>query len=1028
MRRALRFLWRLVHSGLGPRDRRILLGEARRTYHRIPLSPRLRRVVSDGVYLGVIPQIRALWSPRFRPFPLAPAPALLGHPDYFVWGMIDWHFREQRPQHLARQIAESGRRVFYVSSSLIHSRKPGFEVEPIDTSGRLFQVRLFARTLLPIQEDAPDPTLVKQLRQGLGQLLDWIDHPSGDLAVSLIQHPFWYPVASVVPHRNLVYDCMDHHAGFGDFGSSLQALEEATLRQAELSVTTSAWLDQKVAPLARHRALVRNAADFEHFASPDAALPPVRTAAPPPPAAARPATSERFRDPEGRRVLGYFGALHTWFDVDLVEAVARRFPDCLLLLIGRDSAGVGEKLAALPNVRLTGEVPYSNLPVYLHGFDVGLLPFRVTPLTQATNPVKVYEYLSAGKPVVAVDLPEMQAFAGLVRTASSTEGFLEQVDAALRNLEADGAGQQEERRGAFAASQTWAHRAQELMEAAESPKLDPRISVVIVTYNNWPLTARCLESLERFGAGVRLEIIVVDNASFDGTPTHLAAWAEAGQQGDHAPGGGSRGREARTSIRRRIILNVENRGFAAANNQGLEVATGDYLVLLNNDTYVTPGWLRTMVAHLERDPTLGLIGPVTQNIGNEAKIDADYRTMDEMLATARAFTRQRLGDLYPMRNAAFFCVMMPRAVYAEVGPLDEAFGLGFFEDDDYCRRVEQSGRRIVCADDVFVHHHLSASFGKLAPEARTRLFEENRTRYEAKWGPWIPHRLRNPVPVAAAPRTRASAGLGSPGIPNSSHSGHCTVCGHQARFFCREPSQYRESLTCSHCRSTSRYRSIARGILRAIEVHAGIRADSLATLPRKLPGYRFRVYDTQVPFRTSTVAYPIPDLLRQTRWIDVALSQYRPDRAPGESLGRGITNQNLEELTFADGAFDLVITSDVMEHVRLDDRAHAEIHRVLAPGGVYLFTVPHDRDLDETLVRVQVTDPSDPSRDVYLLAPEYHGDANSLEGTGSLAYRVYGRDLDRTLKALGFCIDYTSDDVPEAGIRNTELFFCTKES
>jgi predicted SAM-dependent methyltransferase len=81
-----------------------------------------------------------------------------------------------------------------------------------------------------------------------------------------------------------------------------------------------------------------------------------------------------------------------------------------------------------------------------------------------------------------------------------------------------------------------------------------------------------------------------------------------------------------------------------------------------------------------------------------------------------------------------------------------------------------------------------------------------------------------------------------------------------------------------------------------------------------------------------------------------------------------VTNQNLECLTFADESLDLVITSDVMEHARLDDRAHREIYRVLKPGGIYIFTVPHDRTLDDILIRVQVTVPDDPSKDVYLLS------------------------------------------------------------
>ena len=85
---------------------------------------------------------------------------------------------------------------------------------------------------------------------------------------------------------------------------------------------------------------------------------------------------------------------------------------------------------------------------------------------------------------------------------------------------------------------------------------------------------------------------------------------------------------------------------------------------------------------------------------------------------------------------------MKRDVYDRIGGLDEDFGRGFFEDDDYCRRVELIALRVICAEDVFVHHHLSASFSKLDEEKRDELFRRNRAIYERKWGKWVPHVYR----------------------------------------------------------------------------------------------------------------------------------------------------------------------------------------------------------------------------------------------------------------------------------------------
>jgi GT2 family glycosyltransferase len=248
-------------------------------------------------------------------------------------------------------------------------------------------------------------------------------------------------------------------------------------------------------------------------------------------------------------------------------------------------------------------------------------------------------------------------------------------------------------------------------------------SIIIVTHNKLAYTKLCLAPLlAQWRAGD--ELIMVDNASTDGTPEFLLALAKQNRFVH-------------------VIGNDNNRGFAAANNQGLEHATGGLLVLLNNDTLVPAGWRDALAAHLE-DPVVGLVGPVTNRTCNEAQIDAPYTTFAAFEQFAQARARAHPREARDMAMLAMFCVAMRRDAFRQVGPLDEQFEVGMFEDDDYSRRVRAAGFKIACAEGVFVHHFGQASFGELCANGEyDRVLEANRARFEKKWNvTWQPHARR----------------------------------------------------------------------------------------------------------------------------------------------------------------------------------------------------------------------------------------------------------------------------------------------
>jgi GT2 family glycosyltransferase len=247
-----------------------------------------------------------------------------------------------------------------------------------------------------------------------------------------------------------------------------------------------------------------------------------------------------------------------------------------------------------------------------------------------------------------------------------------------------------------------------------------KVSIIVVTYFNRELTRLCLDAVFRTTLHPNFEVIVVDNASTDGTPEMLEEYA-------------------RTHDNVRVILNHANLGFAAANNQGIRAATGDVLVLLNNDTVPARGWLPRMLRHLE-DPKIGIVVAVTNFSGNESRIAVPYRTLDEMPEFAEEYARANEGKVFDIHVAAMYCAGLRRDTYDEIGPLDEEFTVGMFEDDDYSHRARLAGLRVVCAEDVFVHHFGQASFGKLPKKEYDAIWRRNQAHYQQKWGiTWRPH-------------------------------------------------------------------------------------------------------------------------------------------------------------------------------------------------------------------------------------------------------------------------------------------------
>lgn len=360
--------------------------------------------------------------------------------DVVVFPIIDWHFRTQRPQHLAMQLGRRGHRVFYLSTSFATAgREPGFTLHDMPAEN-VFLCRL----------SCPEPRPAISHLRLRGEQRVWLAAAVGALRrtldlgpmVSLVQFPFWRPVVEAIPDNLVVYDRIDHYAGFSQVADTVVEEEKRLIARADLVVATATWLADGIGA-DKPVALIRNAAEVDFFAAPPEA--------PPRAAAVRP-------------VVGYYGAIAEWFDLTLVTAAARAFPDWDFVLIGAVTNLDTTAAEALPNIRFLGELPYARLPEHLHGFDVCVIPFVLSELTLSTNPVKIYEYLSAGKPVVATPLPELLPLAALIHIAGSEPAFLDKLRLAMAER-FDGA--LAESRARWARRHDWSERAARLKRAIE---------------------------------------------------------------------------------------------------------------------------------------------------------------------------------------------------------------------------------------------------------------------------------------------------------------------------------------------------------------------------------------------------------------------------------------------------------------------------------------------------------------------------------------------------------------------------------
>lgn len=319
----------------------------------------------------------------------------------------------------------------------------------------LFPDRLILETpLLPQLNNVVQGYQVRRALQRIGaeehSLIVWVFHP------------YQRHYCQMLPKDLLVFEISDEFHEFANVRDNqrlvrlIRANEELILKQADLVFATAANLSKRLVAQHSNVYFVPNGADVEHFAAvgEDCSLPPGLEGIP-------------------RPMIGFVGKINEQIDYPLINHLALKHPDWSIVLLGNFDGESSLKAdqhfiqaMSLPNMFFLGWKDYAQLPRYVHAFDVCLIPFVINPLTVSIYPLKLHEYLAAGKPVVSTDLPELKPFSELVRIASDPDGFERQVIDSL----AERNGDLPRRRLAVARQNSWKKRAEAMVEIMQNSR------------------------------------------------------------------------------------------------------------------------------------------------------------------------------------------------------------------------------------------------------------------------------------------------------------------------------------------------------------------------------------------------------------------------------------------------------------------------------------------------------------------------------------------------------------------------------
>jgi len=315
-----------------------------------------------------------------------------------------WDFLWQRPQQIMSRLADSYS-VLYVDPPFPVAKEKAVVALSGSLRLRVINERLSVLEPVKIAVSAGIPTERLQsinLDLVIKQILQAISSSDQKKRLLWIYNPYMVDLVGHLDEEAVIYDCVDSFESFSWSSKSIKQKEERLNRKADVVITTAMGLYKERKKENPRTYLVPNGTDYKHFSREMKSLP---------------ADIASISEPR----VGFTGALYEWVDFELIEYLAERHPDWNIVLIGPKQHG--QAILEKSNVFWLGVKEYKVLPQYLQAFDIAIIPFKLNKTTIHTNPIKLWEYLSVGKPVVSTLLPEVPAISDVIWLSTDYREF-----------------------------------------------------------------------------------------------------------------------------------------------------------------------------------------------------------------------------------------------------------------------------------------------------------------------------------------------------------------------------------------------------------------------------------------------------------------------------------------------------------------------------------------------------------------------------------------------------------------------------